>query len=499
MSNSIRNTFLLGGILLLAFAVRAVDLNGQSLFVDEFSEISLAKQSLSQIIFANDSAPPLYPLVLKGWLGVWKTDDAARWLSVVCGVASIVCVWGIGSRLVDDATGLAAAFIIAILPMHVFYSQFARCYSLLFLFVSLSLWLLLRAIQDGRTRDCFAFVAVAVLGAYTHYYFAIFLATSVPVICLSRRSWWIGRHALISYSAIGISMLPLLRLLPGDLEFQKGLRDPRPLNAATFGYTYYSLFNGYSLGPSAAELQTMDSWQAIRASSLWVAAVGVVLLMLGYEGWRRIRSERSMPIVGALALAPVLILGILSIVGGLNYNVRFVTWIMIALAVWLGAGIAAGWQRRYVRFATAALLLIAAAAIVNRHTIDRYEHEDLRGAARYLQANATEADTVYVVSDYLADLMRYYLGARWHVVELPKPGYVNQVVREPRDAAEAVTKATHENPAAHRIWIIYSRPFHGDPHGLLLEILESRQSLEPVATLAGVTVYRAEPKQIAAK
>src|SRR6185295_2731210 len=117
MSKSTRNTWLLGVVLLAAFAVRAVDLNGQSLFVDEFSEISLAKQSLSQIIFANDSAPPLYPLVLKGWLGVWKTDDAARWLSVVCGVASIVCVWGIGPRLVDEPTGLAAAFITAILPM----------------------------------------------------------------------------------------------------------------------------------------------------------------------------------------------------------------------------------------------------------------------------------------------------------------------------------------------------------------------------------------------
>src|ERR1700761_4458203 len=123
MSPKMRTTLLLGGILLLAFAVRAVDLNGPSLFVDEFSELNLAKQSPTAIIWANDSAPPLFPLALKAWLNVWHTDAAARWFSAACGLASILCVYAIGTRLVDVPTGLAAAFITALLPMHVYYSQ----------------------------------------------------------------------------------------------------------------------------------------------------------------------------------------------------------------------------------------------------------------------------------------------------------------------------------------------------------------------------------------
>src|SRR4026207_2431800 len=103
MPQSMRTTLLLGGVLLLALVVRAIDLNGQSFFIDEFSEVSLAKQPVAEIIHAADSAPPLFPLVLKGWLNIWQTDDSARWLSVACGLASVLCVWGIGRRLVDDA------------------------------------------------------------------------------------------------------------------------------------------------------------------------------------------------------------------------------------------------------------------------------------------------------------------------------------------------------------------------------------------------------------
>src|SRR5262245_42011189 len=104
MSPRTRNALVLFGILVLAFTVRATDLNGPSLFVDEFSEITLAKESPTAIIWANDSAPPLFPLALKTWLTVFQTDASARWLSVACGMASILCVYAIGSRLVNNAT-----------------------------------------------------------------------------------------------------------------------------------------------------------------------------------------------------------------------------------------------------------------------------------------------------------------------------------------------------------------------------------------------------------
>jgi hypothetical protein len=498
MSQTMRTTLLLGGILLLAFVVRAIDLNGPSLFVDEFSELTLAKESPTAIIWANDSAPPLFPLALKTWLTIWHTDASARWFSVACGLASVLCVYGIGARLIDAPTGLAAAFITALLPMHVYYSQFVRCYSLMFLLVALDLWLLVRAAQLNRLRDWAAFAVVAILGAYTHYYFAIFLATSAVIAIILNPRLRLSAKPYAAYTAIGLAMLPMIWLLPGDLEFQKGLRDPRPLNVATFGYTYFSVFNGYTLGPSSSELQTLNGSQAIRVAAPWLLAVGIVIAILGYEGWRRVRKNRSALELATLAILPVLILGILSFAGGLNYNVRFVTWIMIAVAVWLGAGLAASWNRRHVQIALAAFVIISSVAFFNRHWVGRYEHEDLRAAAAHIKSHAAKGDTIYIASDYLADLARYYLGPDWAVVELPKPGSVNEIVHDERDAQAAVD-ATQNRSAAQHAWIIYSRPFHGDPHGLLLEKLTAQQRFEVGATLPGVTLYRATAHQVAAK
>jgi hypothetical protein len=498
MSPKMRTTLLLGGILLLAFVVRAIDLNGPSLFVDEFSELTLAKESPAAIVWANDSAPPLFPLALKTWLTVWQTDASARWFSVACGVASILCVYAIGARLVDNATGLAAALITTLLPMHVYYSQFVRCYSLMFLLVALDLWLLIRAAQLNRSRDWAVFALVAVLGAYTHYYFVIFLATSAVVALILNPRLRSSLSPYAAYAAIGLAMLPMIWLLPGDLEFQKGLRDARPLNVATFGYTYFSLFNGYTLGPSSSELQTMSGTEAIRIAAPWLLAVGIVIAIFGFEGWRRVRKDKSALELATLAILPVLILGILSFAGGLNYNVRFVTWIMIAAAVWLGAGLAASWNRRHVQIAMAAFIAISSVAFFNRHWVGRYEHEDLRAAAAHIKSHATKGDTIYIASDYLADLARYYLGPGWTVVELPKPGSVNEIVHDERDA-QGAADATQNRSAAKQAWIIYSRPFHGDPHGLLLKKLTGQQRFEVGATLPGVTLYHAATQPIAAK
>jgi hypothetical protein len=65
--------------------------------------------------------------------------------------------------------------------------------------------------------------------------------------------------------------------------------------------------------------------------------------------------------------------------------------------------------------------------------------------------------------------------------------------------AQAAAAAAHSTLATKQSWIIYSRPFHGDPHGLLLESIAARQSLNLATTLPGVTIYRAAPQPIAAK
>ncbi|HEY4235250.1 MAG TPA: glycosyltransferase family 39 protein [Lacipirellulaceae bacterium] len=488
----LREPLLLFAIIVLAVAIRGVDLNGPCFYTDEVNELALAKQSVTNVIFAADSMPPLYALVHKAWLASWGTDAAARWLSVVFGVATVVCVWGIGRRLVDASTGLAAAFLLAILPLHVLYSQFVRSYAMFAFFVALALWMLLRAVASDRARDWCGFVLASLAGAYTHYYFAIFLAVSLLVVVIMKRSLRVGKRALIAYVAIALGGLPLLYLLPGDFHFQTSLRDPQRLTAVSFAYTYLTFFTGDALGPSSRELHSISVGEAARGMAPWAAAIGIAALALGLEGWRALRSRPALPVLALLLVMPPLLVGGLGYAAGVNYHVRFVLWILIPLAVWLGAGLAAAGSRWHVELATLGIACISIIAIYNRHCVPRYQNEDLRGAAAYLHTHADQGQPVFVVSDYLSTAARYYLEEPWQVVELPRPGGDNNVIAESSDLDVADATLSASAKPKQPFWLIYSREFHGDPKGLLLKHLSAMRHLSLAAEFAGVALYRSD-------
>jgi mannosyltransferase len=488
----LREPLLLVAIVALAVLVRAVDLNGPCFYTDEVNELVLAKQPVVDIIFAADSMPPLYPLIHKAWLAAWGTDAAARWLSVVFGVATVICVWGIGRRLVDVDTGLAAAFLLAILPLHVLYSQFVRGYAMFTFAAALSLWLLVRAVESDRPRDWCGFALASLLGAFTHYYFVIFLAVSLLVVVIMRRSLRIGKRAFLAYAAIAVGGLPLLFLLPGDFHFQTGLRDPQRLTAASFAYTYLTFFTGDALGPSPRELHSISASAAVKSIAPWAVAIGIAVSVLGVEGWRALRGRPALPVLALLLSLPVLLVGGLGYAAGVNYHVRFILWILIPLAIWLGAGLAAGRNLWHIRLATLGLAGLSAIAIYNRQAVPRYQYEDLRGAAAYLHTHADQAQPVFIVSDYLSTAARYYLEEPWRVVELPRPGGNNGAVKEPSDLADADATLASSASADRPFWLIYSREFHGDPQGLLLKHLTATRHLNAAAGFSGVTLYRSE-------
>jgi len=61
----------------------------------------------------------------------------------------------------------------------------------------------------------------------------------------------------------------------------------------------------------------MSSAEAIRSAQRpWLAVVGIVIAILGYEGWRRIRNSKTIRQIATLAILPVLILGVVSLAGG---------------------------------------------------------------------------------------------------------------------------------------------------------------------------------------
>lgn len=482
LSASGRVWLLLLVVLALGFGLRVWGLAGQSLSHDEVWELRNAARSLTEIVRTADGFPPLYNLLLHGWLDLFRDGLAPRWLSVLFGVLSIYFGWLLGRRIGGDAVGRWTALLLAVSPLHIWYSQEGRAYVLYLLLATVALWVLLRALESDSLRDWSLYAAVAAAGMYTHYFFAVVVLIGGIVILHERH----GRKDLVkpiaAYAALAALCLPLLWIIRADLNLQAGWGDQQPFGIDAFVYTYVSMVTGYTLGPSLRELHTMQTMGAFLGFLPWLALMAPPLAILGYHGWRMLERPAFDRLV-LFIVAPVAMVGILSLLADVGYNTRYVAWVAVPGAVLLAAG-ATRWRRWPVAAVLTVLLGLLGLALANRHLSDRYRNEDMRALGAYLTSQPESGIPIFVMSGYMATPVRFYLGQERAIHPL-RSAYKDSAGVSP--ALELIVSRT---TAGKPYWLVYSRAFHGDPHGAVLDALERRDDLRVVARFAGVVLYR---------
>jgi len=170
----------------------------------------------------SESAPPLYYALAWLWTQLTGTGEVGlRSLSALTGVATIPVAYLLGVELRGRRTGIAAAALVAVNPMLLWYSQEGRAYSLLALLTALSFLYFLRALhQDvpvisrpygrlitGTSRDVVLWGAFSGLAMATHY-FAVFpvAAEALWLLWRRRRGSWPG---LAIAGGAGLLLAPL--------------------------------------------------------------------------------------------------------------------------------------------------------------------------------------------------------------------------------------------------------------------------------------------------
>lgn len=206
-----------------AIALRWFRIGHESLWFDEAYSIQLASQPINRILAerAVDIHPPLYYLLLHGWLGIAGTSEAAaRALSAVCDLAAIGAAAMVARRLVGPAAALVTCLLLALSPLHVAYAQEARMYALLVLLATLSVGTWIGCLERGAARHGVAFAATTVLLLYTHahgmFVVAAELTASLGLLAFYpaiRRDRW--RVLLASLLAVVLLYMPWLATL-GD-------------------------------------------------------------------------------------------------------------------------------------------------------------------------------------------------------------------------------------------------------------------------------------------
>ena len=160
-------------ILVLAIILRLILIN-QSLWLDEAINILAVKNfSYSQLIIQysiGDFHPPLFHLVLKFWTQIFGFSEiAARSFSVLTGVATVFVVYLIGKEIKSEKLGLISAVFLATAPLHIYYSQEARMYSLAAFLVTTLVYFFLKILKAGKPIFWFLFSLILILTFYTDY------------------------------------------------------------------------------------------------------------------------------------------------------------------------------------------------------------------------------------------------------------------------------------------------------------------------------------------
>ena len=167
-------------IIVLGALLRFYGLSSESLWLDELSTFRAGSYpTISQMISqwaAPNVHPPAYYIIIWILQKLWTDSEfVLRLPSAVAGVLAIPAIFLLGKKLFSHREGLIAAGLLAVLWCPVFYSQEAKAYQILLLFVIIAtfFWMdILRDLSRGiafPTSKAYPYAVTAVICCYLNY------------------------------------------------------------------------------------------------------------------------------------------------------------------------------------------------------------------------------------------------------------------------------------------------------------------------------------------
>ena len=480
--------------ILLAFFLRIHDLDGQSMWNDEGLSVYRARQSISGIldnvitidgIDTIDTNPPGYFLLLHLWrFAAGESVFALRFLGDLLGVLNVPLIIQLGKRSFDRWTGLAAGFLLALSPFHVWMSQEMRNYTLLLtlnLLALLGLFNYLLNKDNPRRRWWLAlWGAASIASIYTHFFGLFIFAFGVLALTwhsLISRKWRPSRRIIIAVILLALLSLPII--WTALTRFRAGRQ---------VDFVFVPLQHMLAHAASAYSVGIIPT----VVQPLWRVAPVVMLAAMGaVAGWMVNEGSRNRAVVLLLLgylLVPLLLLFTLSTINPLYNGPRHLLMSLPPFIILVAAGFVLPWTRLPYRntefhkengesnwrriasnptFWRIMTLLLGTWMIISQsswlytqYTSPDLVKDDIRGLADYLSEVAQEEDLIVLHDTIIGVTFDYYYNGQAPWLSIPELGQ--------QDEEEAITTLRAAGEKAGRIWLVSEpRPRTGFPRQLL--------------------------------
>jgi mannosyltransferase len=395
----------------VAGVLRAFTLGSNSLWVDEYATLKIVSLPLPDILRAAaevNFCPPLYFWAVHGVVSAIGVSEASlRLVSLLAGTLTIPIVWLLTRELTGSrSASVLAAALLALNPLHIWYSQEARAYAFLVCLGAGALLFLLLAIRRNTLVHWVGFIACMAGVLVTHTIGPVFLAVAWSWVFLARRGPRLYLRMLLATAIVALIALPFAMEVAGAVSQAKGAHSPpRPLTGLELPYTLLTYLVGYSFGPSTREIQNLGPWVAIARHPLesllgGAAVVGIICVML-------LRPVRGRTYFLALFLLPIVAMFLASATSGKAYQARY------ALAGLVGfCGLAAGGlsllPSRFRSRAVAALVTLTLWADGQWYFDAEYGKDDSRAVVGWLTNRLPAGTTVGVAPPYVTGVLSHY-------------------------------------------------------------------------------------------
>jgi mannosyltransferase len=176
------------------------------LWLDEALSVNIARLPVGDLLRAlrHDGSPPLYYLLLHGWVAAFGTSAAAaRALSGVLALLTIPAAYAFARSVASKRVAEVTALLVATSPFAVRYGSEVRMYALAQLLCALAALCLVRYVRTRALPWAAGVAACTGLLLLTHYW-AMYLVAAVFLLVLLRRDW----RAAAAVAAGGVLFLP---------------------------------------------------------------------------------------------------------------------------------------------------------------------------------------------------------------------------------------------------------------------------------------------------
>ncbi len=399
-------------ILLLAFLLRIAYLDAQSLWWDEAFSVTISSMDLRSLLDAalDDRVhPPLYYLVLRFWLTLGQSEFVLRALSAITGVLAVACMFPMASVVGDKRLGVMSALALAICPLHIWYSQEVRMYSLSIFLTLMANYFFVRLLRDRKLTNWFGYAISMLLAMYTHYLTLFVMLAQMTYLTLMRQRYrTLLREWLLCMLIVGLLCTPwfIAVFLRGGF-YQASISWIQPVAPEDLFWTIYSFGLGFTSDPG----NPCNILAALLLTGL-LAYVSVRLLI----GKIVAQQRNKLWFVWLWLMLPLLLVFLISLDWPLPqkrsiYVDRFLTPLLPALVILTAYGVTRvlGRKRLLGVLTIVALLLPMGVSTCSLYLNSEYHRDQWRQAITTIKENAQSGDILLVRPHHYVPLYYYDL------------------------------------------------------------------------------------------